>query len=305
MKKPLLLIILVLILFQSHAFSQNINNDTKITNPCSKYNEAVRGTLGTYANPPRLEDGRIDQKRLIAELKDIHANTYNWLIRKNNDDLEALKLFLPLARKAKLKVWVTLLPPSEPPLSEPFMLDYEQWATQLAKLSLVEPNLVAWSIDDFTSNLKLFTPEYVGKFLGDACAVNPKFAFIPCCYFKQITPSFATNYGHLLNGILFPYLAESVGANLKDASQVENEIDKIHEIFGFNIPIVLDIYATAHSSLGASTPEYVKDVLIAGMKAADGVLIYTHQDPVKSQAKYQIIKEGFMHNSKLKTRVRN
>src|SRR5665647_619184 len=304
MKKPLQFIILVLVLSQSHAFSQNISKDTKITNPCSKYNKAVRGTLGTYANPPRLEDGRIDQKRLSAELKDIHANTYNWLIRNNYDDLEALKLFLPLARNANLKVWVTLLPPSEPPFSEPFKLDYEQWAIQLTQLSLVEPNLVAWSIDDFVHNLTLFTPEYVEKFLA-ACAVNPKFAFIPCCYFTQITPSFAQNYGHLLNGILFPYRAESVGANLQDASQVENEINKIRKIFGFNIPIFLDIYASAHSTLGASTPQYVKDVLIAGMKAADGVLIYCHQDPVKSQAKYQIIKEGFRHNSKLKRRVRN
>jgi len=210
--------------------------------------------------------------------------------------LDALKLFLPLARKANLKVWVTLVPPSEPPPSEPFRLDYEQWATELAKLSLAEPNLVAWSIDDFSHNQKFFIPEYLGKLLAAACAINPKLAFVPCCYYKEITPSFVTNYGHLLDGILFPYRAESVGANLKDASQVENEIAKLHEMLGLKFPVILDIYATAHSHLGATTPEYLKDVLIAGMKSADGIFIYCHQDPVKSSAKYQIIKEGFKHN---------
>jgi hypothetical protein len=305
MKKPIQLIILVLVFSQSHAFSQNISNNTKVTNSCFKYKEAVRGTLGTYANPPRLEDGRIDQKRLIAELKDIHANTYNWLIRTGNTDLEALKIFLSLARKAKLKVWATLVPPSEPPPSEPIKLDYERWAAELATLSLKEPNLVAWSIDDFVHNLKLFTPEYVGKFLAAAYAINPKLAFIPCCYFNQITPSFVTNYGHLLDGILFPYRAESVGGNLKDASQVENEIARLREVFGPKFPIILDIYASAHSRFGATTPEYVKEVLASGLKTADGVLIYRHQDPVKSPEKYQIIKKGFKYNSKLRIRGKN
>lgn len=293
MKKALQLIILGLVFFQGHLFSQNAGKDSLIAKPCSKDMSAFRGTLGTYANPPRYEDGRINLQGLIIELKDIHANTYNWLIRINHDDLETLKLFLPLARKAKLKVWATLVPPSEPPASEPFKLDFERWASELATLSLAEPNLVAWSIDDFVHNLKLYTPQYVEKFLTAACAINPKLAFMPCCYYKQITPSFVTHYGHLLDGILYPYRAESVVANLTDASQVKSEIAQLRKMFGPKFPIILDIYASGHSRLGASTPEYVKEVLVAGLKTADGVLIFRHQDPVKSSAKYQIIKEGF------------
>jgi hypothetical protein len=300
MKRVQLLGFLAIILCQSQASSQSITTDALTTNPCSRYTEAVRGTLGTYSLPPRFEDGRIDQKRLIAELKDIHANTYNWLIRTNHNDLEALKNFLPLARKAKLKVWATLVPPSEPPASEPYKLDYEEWATQLASLSLAEPNLIAWSIDDFVHNLKLYTPEYVMKFLSAACSINPKFAFIPCCYFKQTTQAFVTNYGHLFNGILFPYRAESSGMNLQDANQVENEIAKLREMFGPDFPIILDIYASGHSRLGNTTTEYVKEVLVTGMKKADGVLIFCHQDPVKSPEKYQVIKKGFRHNPKMK-----
>jgi hypothetical protein len=107
------------------------------------------------------------------------------------------------------------------------------------------------------------------------------------------------NYGHLLDGILFPYRAESVKANLQDATQVENEVARMREIFIIpHFPLILDIYASSHSRLGASTPEYVKDVLIAGLKSADGVLIFRHQDPVKSAVKYQIIKDGFKHKRK-------
>lgn len=251
-------------------------------------------TLGTYANPPRFGNGIVDAKRLIAELKDLHANTYIWTIPPlHPEDWDALKIFLPLATKAKLKVWVSLRPPSEPPKPYPYGQNYEKWAEELATLSLKEKSLVGWSIDDFSHNQKFFTIEYLGKILASARAINPIFEFIPCCYYKAITPEFANSYKPLLNGILFPYRAESVGANLKDPGQAENEINKLREFFGSGFKIYLDIYATAHSKLGASTPEYVKEVLEAGRKAADGVFIYKHQDPETSAEKYRIIKNGF------------
>ena len=297
MGKFLHLIFLVLVLSQSQASSNNMGHVTEVVHDPSKHKEAVRGTVGTYANPPRFEDGRVDHKRLIAELIDLHANTYIWVIPpKYPEDWEALKLFLPLARKAKLKVWVSLRPPSEPPIPHPFGTNYEKWATELARLSQKERSLVAWSIDDFSHNQKFFTPVYLGKLLAAASAINPKFAFVPCCYYKALTPEFAANYSNLLHGILFPYRAESVGANLKDAGQVAEEMTKLRGLFGLEFPIYLDIYATAHSKLGASTPEYVNEVLKVGRKIANGVFIYKHQDPLKSMAKYQIIKNGFNTN---------
>jgi len=300
MKKLFKIGILLLFINQSNAFALEGTKNDKVA--ASKKSSS---TLGTYGNPPRFENGRVDLKRLISELKEIHANTYHWLIYENLNDWDDLKAFLPLARKAKLKVWACLVPPTESkPVtkysSEPFCLDYERWATELAMLSLAEPNLVVWSIDDFVHNLTFYTPEYVEKLVRTARAINPKLAFIPCCYYKQTTPSFAKSYGHLLDGILFPYRAESVKANLQDATQVENEIAKLREIFGIpDFPIILDIYASPHSRLGSSTPEYVKDVLTAGLKSADGVLIFRHQDPVKSPEKYMIIKEGFKGRKKM------
>jgi hypothetical protein len=293
MKKTISTVIVLLLGFQGYLFALDGTKSGKITDALN-----IRGALGTYGNPPRLESGEVNMYRLISELKDIHADTYHWLILKPND-WDELKQFLPLARKAHLKVWVTLLPPSESkPIakasSEPFCMDYERWASELATLSLSESNLVVWSIDDFVHNLKFYTPDYVTKLVAIARDINPKLAFIPCCYYTQITPVFVTNYGHLLDGILFPYRAESTGRNLQDATKVETEIATLRTLFSNpNFPIFLDIYATTHSKLGASTPEYVKDVLIAARKSADGVLIYCHQDPVKSPAKYRIIKKGF------------
>jgi len=52
--------------------------------------------------------------------------------------------------------------------AEPFRLDYDKWAIEFAKLSVQEPNLVAWSIDDFTHNLKVYTPAYVKQMMDDS-----------------------------------------------------------------------------------------------------------------------------------------
>jgi hypothetical protein len=56
---------------------------------------------------------------------------------------------------------------------------------------------------------------------------------------------------------------------------------------------VLDIYASAHSRLGATTTDYVEKAMIGGYRAADGVMIYRHQDPLKDHEKYEVIKAQF------------
>jgi hypothetical protein len=237
----------------------------------------------------------VDVERLVSELTDLHANTYSFCIHTYSTDWEDLKLILPRAREKGVRIWASLVPPSESPprtkmFAEPFRLDYERWAVEFAKLSLQETNLVAWSIDDFTHNLKFYTPEYLERILAAARELNPRLAFVPCCYFPGITPQFVTNYCPLLDGILFPYRHESAGANLKDASLVEPELQRIKSLVGPGVPVILDIYATAHSRLGATTPEYLEQAMEAGRRAADGVMIYCHQDPAKNPEKYQIIK---------------
>ncbi len=256
---------------------------------------AVRGSFGTYAGT-KEKQGRVDREQLLHELVDSHVRTYNWLIWTRDTDWDDLKLFLPAARDQGINVWVTLVPPSESPprskyYSEPFRLDYERWAIEIAKLSLRDPNLVAWSIDDFTHNLQFYTPEMVAKMVGAAREINPRVAFVPCSYFPRITEALFEGYRDTMDGILFPYRSESTTAGLTDSTLVNEEVKRIREMAGPDFPIIVDVYASAHSRLGASTPEYVCDVMERARKSADGVLIYCHQKP--ETEKYELIKRLF------------
>lgn len=271
--------------------------ETPQLNPAQR-SKAIVGTCATYCSAPRKTDGRVDVEKLVAELAEIGANTYSFCIHAQPTDWDDLKLILPRAREKGIRIWASIVPPSESPprtkaYAEPFRLDYALWAVKFAKLGLQETNLVAWSIDDFTHNLKFYTSDYVAKMLAAQRAINPRLAFVPCCYFPAITPQFVTNYCPLLDGILFPYRHESAGANLKDASLVEPELKRIKASVGPSIPVILDIYASAHSRLGATTPAYLEQAMLAGKHAADGIMIYRHQDPKANAEKFQIVKRLF------------
>ena len=262
--------------------------------------QALTGTRATYCRAPRKADNRVDVDRLVAELVEAHANTYSFCIHAEATDWDDLVLFLPAAKAKGIRVWASIVPPSESApkqgtkYPEPFRLDYRRWAQEFAKLGLQHPNLAAWSIDDFTHNLKEpFTPAYVQEMLAGARAINPRLAFAPCCYFPAVTAQFAKDYVPLLDGILFPYRHESDGANLKDPSLTEQEIRKLKAVCGENFPVILDIYATAHSRLGATTPQYVDEAMQAGHRAVDGVMIYCHQHPQSDAEKFEIIKRNF------------
>lgn len=258
----------------------------------------LRGCFGTYDAEPRNSDGRVDVERLVNELVAIRANTYNFLVWRAPNDWEDLKLFLPRAREKNIKVWVTLVPPSESPphsrlYSEPFRLDYVRWAAEIAELSVREPNLVAWSLDDFSYDSKTFTVEYVKKMISGSHRINPKLAFVPCLYYGHVTPELAGKYRAFVDGILFPYRHEAGKRNLSQWDTLEKEVARIRQRFGGRVPVFLDVYATKHSQLNDSNAEYVEQVMKIGRRCADGVLIYQHQYEASSPEKYRVIKALF------------
>jgi len=259
---------------------------------------SLQGTYGTYDAEPRRPDGRVDVERLVAELVAIRANTYNFLVWRAASDWEDFKLFLPRARAKGIRVWVTLVPPSESPphtrqYSEPFRLDYQRWAVEIAKLSVQEPNLAAWSLDDFSYDSKTFTPEYMRQMIEASRRINPRPAFVPCLYYDHITPQLAEKYRPFVDGILFPYRHESGKRNLSQWDTLASELARVRERFGSGVPVFVDVYATRHSQLKDSTAEYVEQVMNIGRRTADGVLIFCHQCQDSSPEKYQVIKDLF------------
>ena len=257
---------------------------------------ALRNSNGTYDAMPRTKDHRLDVDKLLSELSELKVNTYNYLVWQEPTDWDDLHKFLPKAREKGLRVWITLVPPSESPphtkqYSEPFKTDYTLWAVEIAKLSVAEPNLVAWSVDDFAYNHTVFSPANLKKTLDAAHEINPKLAFVPCIYYKQLTPDLARQYGGLFDGVLMPYRHEGGKANLTDTDTIDKEIARYRELLGPKMPVIVDVYATGHSQLGPSTAAYVEQVMKAGHALGDGVHIYCHQ-PAGSD-KYAVMKKLF------------
>src|SRR5438477_12670361 len=76
---------------------------------------ALAHSYGTYDGNLRTPNGHIDHERLLVDLGELRANTYNWLIWHPVTDWDDLHTFLPLARKQGIRLLIPLLPTSESP----------------------------------------------------------------------------------------------------------------------------------------------------------------------------------------------
>lgn len=188
----------------------------------------ARRHLADYDAELRRPNGRVDSDRMVERLKTLGVTTYYWLIWHAYTDWEDLREFLPKAARADIDVWVYLVPPSESPpqfgrrYSEPFRLDYALWAEEIARLSLRHPNLTAWVIDDFFTNRAFFTPERLREMRGRARAVNPRLAFLPLLYLRDLKGNFVQTYRELIDGAVVAFLEdrgeiEEAWAALNDA----------------------------------------------------------------------------------------
>jgi hypothetical protein len=173
-----------------------------------------RPHLADYNSELRGPDGRVDTDRMVKRLKELGVTTYYWLIWHAATDWDDLKVFLPEAAQAGIDVWVYLVPPSESPpnygarYSEPFRLDYVRWGEEIARLSVDHPNLTAWVIDDFYANHRFFTPAYLQKVQASAKAINPRLAFLPLMYFREMRPQFVADYRDVIDGVVVAYLQD-------------------------------------------------------------------------------------------------
>jgi hypothetical protein len=171
----------------------------------------TRNQLADYDAELRLANGRVDTTGMARRLQELGVTTYYWLIAHAATDWEDLKLFLPEAARAHIEVWTYLVPPSESAprnstlYPEPFRLDYQRWAEEIARLSLQHTNLTAWVMDDFYENHALFTPAYVGEMRQRARLVNPRLAFFPLMYYGELNRKFVDDYRNVIDGVVAAY----------------------------------------------------------------------------------------------------
>lgn len=181
----------------------------------------------------------IDTPSLISKLKREGLNTYVYGIWDSPTDWDDLRTeFAPAAGRAGIRIWVYVVPPSEcldSPVphrsgrcSRPYKLDFVSWAREIAKLSVANPNVVAWAIDDFVigANGELFTPEYMQKIVDSQDSVNPKLGFYTTAYYGEaVSDSFYARFGPYIDGIVYPYLGYS--NNTQDPAAVGPNLDNI------------------------------------------------------------------------------
>ena len=162
---------------------------------------------------PRADGYRhVDTPAMIAKLVELGANTYLYTVWDSPTDWDDLRLeFAPAAADAGIDIWVYLVPPSETDqrggrASRPYVMDYLAWARACAEVSVAQPNVTAWGIDDFEFNQETFTPEYVAQVRAAAREINPGLAFYLCTYYRAATSAeFLAKYGPYLDLVLYPF----------------------------------------------------------------------------------------------------
>jgi hypothetical protein len=125
-----------------------------------------------------------------------------------------LERTLEVAGDVGLKVWATLIPPSESetvarmPLPERQEY-YYSIAERFARLAAKHPHFVAFTCDDFSLNNAFFTPPMLSEMARRWRAICPRLAFLPLLYYPGVSKDFFTRYGDYVDGIVFHFRSES------------------------------------------------------------------------------------------------
>ncbi|MEQ7006743.1 hypothetical protein ABN028_11085 [Actinopolymorpha sp. B17G11] len=239
-------------------------------------------TVGaTLREPAPRADGyrHIDTPAMLAKLTELGANTYIYGIWDSPTDWDDLRLeFAPAAARAGIDVWVYLVPPSETDrhggrASRPYVMDYLAWARACAELSVEQPNVKAWGIDDFEFNQDTFTPDYVARMRKIAQDINPDLAFYLCTYYHAATSDeFLAKYGPHLDLVLYPFL-DGHHLNTLVASSVGPCLDNIRAaVEPYDLGVVLLAYTGRFlDAWNEPSPDYNAAVVRSGLDyARDG-----------------------------------
>ncbi|WP_327092965.1 NEW3 domain-containing protein [Nonomuraea sp. NBC_01738] len=220
---------------------------------------------------PRADGYRhIDTPATIRVLSRLGVNTYVYLIWNSPTDWQDLvEEFAPAAQKAGIRLWLYLVPPSEcqtNPVkhlngrcSRPFEKDYVKWAEEIAKLSIARPNVAAWALDDFFSQLP---PGEIEEMQRVQDAINPDLGFYTTVYYGEaVNPHFYDRYQGVIDGIIYPYTGAN--SNTQDASRIRPNLEAILALTEpRGLGVVLLAYTGRYlSAIVPPTDRYIADVI--------------------------------------------
>ncbi|MDN4072826.1 hypothetical protein [Fictibacillus terranigra] len=226
--------------------------------------------LGDYAGVIRETSPRsdgiyhIDTPRSIEKMKELHINTYYFLIWHEKTDWDDLRNeFLPAAKKAGINVVVYVVPPTESTgerKSYPYTTDYLSWSREIAKLSVEYPNVIGWAIDDFNHNLTTFTPDYLDQMKKTSEAINPDLFFTPLMYTDSLNDSFLQTRGAYIDGVIIAF-RDGIYRNTQVYASEQEQIDSAYRLLSkYHLPLYWMIYASQLSNTPANpSANYIRE----------------------------------------------
>ncbi|MFC7440594.1 hypothetical protein [Laceyella putida] len=244
----------------------------------------------------------VDTEQTIRRLKELHVNTYFYLVWHEKSDWDDLrKEFLPAAHRAGIHVWVYLVPPSEAQLqrSEPFGTDYIAWFRAVGRLSRHFPNLKGIVMDDFDNNASFFTPHYLKKAREAGLSENPQLRFYPQIYYPSLTPALLKQYHALFDGVVMSFRDDHY-RNTQKIDRMIEQLDEVQSVLErVRLPFILMIYASRLSATPANpSVHYVEGALKLALtrlklRRLDGVVTYVLQKEFHQEEDDCIAKSGY------------
>ncbi len=223
----------------------------------------------------KAKKARFDGEMLDAymkRIKDTGFNTYDFCQSYlwTEESFGTFEKVLQSAQRHGLKVWATLVPPSEEVSLRKMPRDeardyFYTTVERFAQLSLKYPNFVAFTCDDFSHDLGFFTTEMMGEMARRWRSINPKLLFAPLLYLPGITEEFIRTRGPYIDGVVFHYRAESQPATYIDNYDPKNfdmyadvmryEFKRVRQIMG-DKPLIAGLYIWYYQGgWGVLTPD--------------------------------------------------
>jgi hypothetical protein len=232
-------------------------------------------TEGIYGGPPRFPNGTLDMERLFSKVSASGAGTCNVLLTDTPRGLSELEALLPEAQRRGVKVWVTILPPSElaPEVrSDMRYVDYIGIARSIAALSERYESLEAWSIDNVIVDADFFSPAYLERITTEARKASPRLMFIPVAYYGNVASPGFSERAKNFDGIQFYYTHFPVGESDESATLLP-QLQELRQKFSGKV--ILGIYASPWSKDYPTSASYVGQLLNLAAQHTDGAMIYT------------------------------